>query len=188
MTELTIGAALKQSYDFLSDIYSDTAKLLTIVEDYMKSKNFVSLWGAPAFWDRSQAYYGDYGWLCHYFSRVYVPKNPNDKNPRLSDNICAFINIYLVPKQVEQPIIVFGIAKVNQEEIFKSWKETMCVNYGPEFANTDNLDSWEAMAIEGDSDLQQLVFKIRPLVEVNDKFKTKTLCDEVINKFWAIRA
>ena len=188
MTELSIGTALKQSYDFLSEIFSDTAKLLSIVEDYMKSKNFISLWGTGSFWDRSAAYYGDSGWLCHYFSRVYVPKIPSDKKPGISDNICAFINVYLVPKQVEQPIIIFGIAKVNQEEIFKSWKETMCDNYGPEFIVADRLDSWEIFKIGGDSALQELVFKIRPLIEVNDQVKTKALCDEVIKKFRDIRA
>jgi hypothetical protein len=188
MTELSIGVALKETYNFLSEIYSDTSKFLTIVEDYMKSYNFISLWGSPAFWDRSQAYYGDYGWLCHYFSRLYVPKNPNDKKPSLSEKICMFINVYLVPNKIEQPIILSGITKVSEDDFFKSWKETMCDNYGPEFVTTDFLESWEVVKIGGDSALQELVFKVRPLIEVNDQVKTRALCDEVIHKFRDMRA
>ena len=188
MTELTIGAALRETYNFLSEIYSDTSRLLSIVEDYMKKNNFISLWGTGSFWDRSTAYYGNYGWLCHYLSRVYVYKNPNDDKPSISEKIGAFINIYFVPKNAEQSIILSGTAKVNQDDFFKSWKETMLDNYGPEFVTTDYLEFWESFKTGEGSALQEVVFKIRPLIEVNNKVKTKTLCDEVIHKFREIRA
>jgi hypothetical protein len=178
MTELNIGVALKETYNFLSEIFSDTSKLLSIVEDHMKNNGFRSFWGTTAFWDTSQAYSGDSGWLCHYLSRIYLPKKPN-----INGKFRMFINVYFVPKQVEQPIILSGIAKVSQDDFFKSWKETMCDNYGPEFVTTDFLESWEVVKIGDGSDLQELVFKIKPLIEVNNQVKTKALCDEVIHKF-----
>ena len=188
MSDLSLGTALKDTYNFLSDIYSDTVKLLSIVEDYMKSNNFISLWGSGSFWDRSTAYYGDYGWLCYYLSRFYVPKNPIDNKPNISEKVGMFINIYFVPKKVDQPIVLSGIVKVNQEDIFKSWKETMLDSYGPEFVTADRLDSWEVLKIDNDSALQELVFKVRPLIEVNSQVKTRALCDEVIYKFKDIKA
>ena len=188
MSDLSIGAALKETYNFLSDIYSDTVKLLSIAEDYMKSNNFTSLWGSGSFWDRSTAYYGDYGWLCYYLSRFYVPKNPSDSKPDISEKAGMFVNIYFVPKKVDQPIILSGIVKVNEEDFFRSWKETMLDSYGPEFVMVDRLDSWESLKFDGDSGLKELAFKVRPLIEVNDQVKTKALCDEVIDKFRETRA
>ena len=183
MTELTIGAALKETYNFLSEIYSDTSRLLSIVEDYMKKNNFISLWGTGSFWDRSTAYYGDYGWLCHYLSRMYMPKNPNDNKPSINEKIGAFINVYFVPKNAEQSIILSGIVKVSQDDFFKSWKETMLDNYGPEFVTADCLESWEVVKIGDDSALQEVIFKTRHLIEVNNQIKAKALCDDVIHKF-----
>lgn len=182
-----LGPAIKESFEFLGLIFANTSKLLTVIEEYMKKENFVSFYGATSVWDRSWAYYGFYGWLPHYLCRVYVPKEGSGKKPNTRDKIFQFVNIYFMPENVLEPVVVFGITKLRREEFDNNWSTLMLLNSGPNFINSERVESWEACYGDAESAIEVIHYKVIPLVEFKDQPTAESMCKELVSKFREIK-
>ena len=182
MDKKEIGPVIKRAFNFLAGIFSDTSKLLTIVEEKMKKDKYYPLWGSVSVWDRSWAYYGYYGWLPNYICRFYVPMPFPKEKPKILKGLGAFINIYFVPQELEQPIIVFGAVKIRQEDFWKSWVTHMLQNEGPTFVQSDNSEEWISKTLDGNDPIDTIYYRVRPLTEVNAQPLAITICDDVIKK------
>ena len=183
MNNIEIGPAIKHSYEFLTGVFSDTSKLLTIVEERMKKNKFHSLWGSASVWNRSAAYYGYYGWLPHYMSRVYVDTLSSENKPSLEKKLCVFVNIYFVPRELEQPVILFGVVKFRLEDIWTTWNNIMLNNEEPEFIDSDRIEEWKEIEVESEASIDKIFYQIRRLTEIKNQPATQAICDEAIKKF-----
>jgi hypothetical protein len=179
-----IGKAIRDAFLFLEPIFSDTAKLLRIVEDAMTRANFVSLWGSVSAWDRSWAFYGHYGWIAHYLNRLYVPKPSLGRKPDLVDKTALFVCVYFRPENLSQPIVMSGVVKVRDEQQFWTvWHDTMAKNAGPAFLNQEQTEGWAVYSEREMPALEKVCYQIRPLVGLKDKHAVEKLCAEAVEKF-----
>lgn len=180
-----IGKAIKDAFGFLEPIFSDTAKLLEIVEDAMKRAKLVSLWGAVSAWDRSWAYYGHYGWIAHYLNRLYVPQPSSGQKPDLSDKIVLFVCVYFRPESLTQPIVMSGLVKYHDtsQQFWVFWHDTMAKNAGPAFLNQEKTEEWVVYSEDGLPGFEKMCYQICPLVELSSKDAVEKLCAEALAKF-----
>jgi hypothetical protein len=178
-----VGEAIKNAFQFLGLIFADTSKLLTVVEEYMNKENFVSFYGATSVWNRSWAYYGFYGWLPHYLCRVYVPKEGPEKGPSSKGKLLAFVNIYFVPENVPQPVVVSGAAYLKSENFDNSWTSLMLSASGPNFISSVDQESWATYQGDSESQIESVHYKVYPLVQFEDQLKVEAVCRELVGKF-----
>lgn len=188
MENQNIGPSIKTSFEFLEKIFSDTSKFLTVIEEYVKKYNLIAAWGSTSVWDRSSAYYGFYGWLPHYLCRVYMHKDPSGKKPNTEEKFFLFVNIYFTPENITQPIVLFGVTELKEDDFFNSWDSLMLSTSGPNFVNSDHISEWEIFNDNKiDSSINMIHYKVKPLVEFTDQAKTESICLELINKLNEIK-
>lgn len=179
-----IGTSIKDAFLFLEPVFNDTSKLLSIVEDVMNRAKLVPVWGATSVWDRSSAYYGDYGWIAHYLNRVYVPKPDPGQKPDFSEKITLFVSVYFRPERLNQPVIMYGVMKLRTEEDFwPFWHDTMAQKSGPPFLNQDRSEEWARYEEDEVPLLEEMWYQVRPLVEVKDNNAVEKFCGETIKMF-----
>lgn len=184
MTQEPIGKAIKDAFLFLKPIYADTARVMQIIESTMNNRMLSSLFGSASVWGRSNAYYGDYGWLTNYLTRLYVT-SPIQKNEKISfvEKRGVFFNVYFTPEKPQQPVIVYGIIKLKDENVWPIWESLFAVNNGPSFVTIEKMNEWNEYEDLGYSELDKIVYKVIPLVELNTKETIMSICNAAIDKF-----
>jgi hypothetical protein len=190
MNSENVGEAIKNAFQFLGLIFADTAKMLTAVEEFMNKENFISLYGSTSVWNRSSAFYGSYGWLPHYFSRIYVPKEGPGQRPSIKGKLLAYVNIYFIPENMAQPVILYGAASLRSEDsdgCWNSWSSLMLSPAGPHFVNSVSEESWATYQCEGESQIGIAHFKVKPLVQFDDQTKVEAMCRELVDKFIEVK-
>jgi len=179
-----LGRSIKDAFLFLEPVFKDTAKLLSIVEDAMNRAKLVPVWGAASVWDRSSAYYGDYGWIAHYLNRVYVPKPDPGQKSDFSGKAALFVTVYFRPERLVQPVIMYGVMKIcTGEGFWPFWHDTMAQKSGPPFLNQDRSEEWARYKEDEVPLLEEMWYQVRPLVEIKDNNAVEKLCSEVIKVF-----
>lgn len=150
----------------------------------MNKAKLVPVWGAVSVWDRSSAFYGDYGWIAQYLNRVYVPKPDPGQKPNLSGKITLFFSIYFRPERINQPVIMYGVMKIHTEDGFwPFWHETMAQRSGPPFLNQDRSEEWARYEEDEVPILEGMWYQVRPLVEIKDNNAVEKICGEVLKLF-----
>ena len=191
MKNENIGEAIKNAFQFLGLVFADTSKLLTVVEEYMNKEKFVSFYGSTSVWNRSSAYYGSYGWLPHYLSRIYVPKEGLGQRPSSKGKVLAYVNIYFLPENVPQPVILYGAASLRSEDFdscWSSWNSLILSPSGPNFVNSICQESWATYQCDAESQITSVHYKVVPLVQFEDQVKVEAICSELVAKFIEIKA
>jgi hypothetical protein len=183
MSQDQIGYAIKEAFRFLKPIFADTARLMSIVDERMKRHKLTSLWGAASAWGRSTAYYGDYGWITRYLNRLFVRSPKKNAKPSFKEKKGAFVNVYFEPELVDQPIVVYGAIKSNDENIWPSWQSLLAVNNGPQFVTSEKVNEWAEYEEIRDP---IVFFKVVPLVDINNQKAVESMCDEAVEKFLRI--
>jgi len=183
-----IGKAIKDAFVFLKPIFSDTARILKIVEETMNRNKLTALWGSGAVWGRSFAFYGDYGWLTHYLSRLFVVSPQNNAKPNFNKKIGAFVNVYFAPEILSQPIIVYGVIQSAEEDIWPLWQSLLAVNNGPQFITSDVIQEWKEYKDVNYPALEALAYQVCPLTDVNNKEIVESICHETVTLFNSIRS
>lgn len=180
MSENQIGEAIKDAFLFLKPIFSDTARLLTIVEERMNRNKLIALWGSTAMWDRSYAFYGDHGWIAHYLNRFFVSSTQKNEKPSFQEKKGAYVNVYFEPKKLSQPIIVYGTIQCEERNLWSVLQSLLTVNTGPEFVTSENVNEWTKIEDAGN---YILFYKVLPLTDVTNKDAVESICDETVNLF-----
>jgi len=175
MSENKVGKAIKEAFLFLQPIFSDTARLMKIVEDRMNRHKLTALWGSSSVWGRSQAYYGGHGWIAHYLNRLFVRSLQKDEKPSFKEKKGAFINVYFAPEKFSQPIVVYGAIQSADENIWSVWESLMAVNTGPEFVTSEKVHDWTKYEKTGHP---TLTYKVLPLIDMTNKEMVESMCDE----------
>ena len=178
MSEDQVGKAIKEAFLFFKQIFSDTARLLSIVEESMNRHKLTALWGSAAMWDRSYAFYGDHGWIVHYLSRLFVKLPQKDKKTSFAEEKKgAFVNVYFEPEKLSEPIIVYGIITSIDDDIWPAWRSLLAVNEGPEFVTSERVSDWTKYEVIG---RHTLLYKVLPLTDVKNKEIVESICDETV--------
>lgn len=183
-----LGTAIKDAFLFLEPIFNDTAKLLTVVENAMNRAKLVSVFGSTSVWDRSAAYYGDYGWIAPYLNRIYVQKPESGRKSDFADGIALFISVYFRPECLNQPVVLVAVMKVVNEDPDQFWRYlhdtiAMAQKTGPGFLTLDRTLHWITYEEEESSVLEHMWYKVYPLVEIIDDNAVEKLCDDAISKY-----
>lgn len=179
MNQNNVGKAIKDAFLFLKPIFSDTARLMKIVEEKMNRHKLTAMWGASAVWDRSQAYYGDYGWIAHYLNRLFVRLPKKDGKPYFSEK-GAFVNVYFEPEMLSQPIVVYGAIQSTDKDISPVWGALLAVNTGPHFVTSERVNEWTKYE---EPRYPTLIYKVLPLTDIANKEAVESLCNETIEMF-----
>jgi len=193
--EVKLGPAIKNAIQFLDSVYEDTSKFLQIVEQTMLKKELVSLWGANSVWDRSAAFYGPSGWLVHYLTRVYKPKNPQGEINKL-----AFVNVYFSPENFDQPVVVYGkvwlrldCSNVSNMNLFYGiWKSNFLKGWGWDLTDINSLpvqeEVWKEYTSKDEENLdgsnkglEKVRYKVKLLTEIDNQEKAEKICDEAFS-------
>ena len=187
MSQEPIGKAIKDAFLFLKPIFSDTARIMRIVEETMNRNKLFALWGAAAVWGRSYAYYGDYGWLTHYLTRLFVKPPRKEEKPSFKEKKGAFVNVYFAPEKLSQPIVVYGVIHTSDENIWPCWQSLIAVNDGPQFVTTDKVSEWKDANVDYPG-LETLAYSVLPLTELINKERVESLCNDTIEMFNKLRS
>jgi hypothetical protein len=185
MSNDQIGRAIKDAFRFLKPIFSDTARLMSIVEEKMKNYKMTALWGAASVWGRSLAYYGDYGWLTHYLNRLYISLPQKNEKPTFKDKKGVFFNLYFEPELLPESIVVYGAIESNDENIWPVWQSLFAVNMGPHFITIERVPEW---AKYDESDNLTISYKVLPLVELNNQKIVESICDDTVERYRGIKS
>ena len=162
-------------------IFSDTARLLSIVEERMSRHKLTALWGSYAMWNRSYAFNGDYGWIAHYLNRLFVRLPQKDEKPSFKEKRGAYVNVYFEPEKLSQPIIVYGIIQTVDENIlWPAWQSLLAVNTGPPFVTNERVNDWTTYE---NKEYGTLIYKVLPLTDMTNKNVVESLCDETFEIF-----
>lgn len=142
-----LGKSVFKAVDFLNEFLKDVSKLVTTVEENMSSNKLAPLWGSASFWDHSHAYYSPTQWLPRYVARHYVAKPAEGQKADTSAPWFAFFNAYLTPKQIQEPIAVWGFGTQNRQEDLWDTFYKLTLNYdGPTFPFSIPVEGWKALA------------------------------------------
>jgi hypothetical protein len=189
MNQTSIGKAIKDAILFLQPIYADTARALTIVEDTMVNRyRLTSLWGSASVWKRSQAFYGAHSWLTHYLNRLYVNLPQNNEKASFKGKKGVFVNVYFAPEALSQAVIVYGAIQLSHENIDPVWNALLAVNGGPPFINQECVKEWAKYTDANYPELETLIYKVMPLVEINSKEIVVSICSEAFEEFKLLRS
>jgi hypothetical protein len=144
MTKL--GESVFKAVNFLTDFFKDVSKLVTTIEDNMTSNKLVSLWGGTGFWFYSRAYYAPTKWIPRYVVRQYVAEAPDDSKPNQKAPWFAFFNVYFTPKEIQEPVAVWGIGtQTEEEDLWKCFDRVLLDQNGPDFLTAVPIESWKEL-------------------------------------------
>ena len=163
-----LGESVFKAVDFLNEFLKDVSKLVTTVEEHMTSNKLAPLWGSASFWDHSHAYYSPAQWLPRYVARHYVEKPAEGQKPNASAPWFTFFNVYLTPKQIQEPIAVWGFGTQDEKEDLWEAFYKLTLNYdGPTFPFLIPTQEWKALE-ELPAPLSSFKYQARLVVELSD--------------------
>ncbi len=86
-----------------------------------------------------------------------------------------------------EPVVVFGITKLRREEFDNSWSTLMLLNSGPNFINSERVESWETFDGDAESAIEVIHYRVIPLMEFKDQPTAESMCKELVSKFREIK-
>jgi hypothetical protein len=167
MSEL--GDSVIKAVEFLASFHRDVAKLIGCVEDTMRNRGFVPIWGSTSVWERSWAFNSPNGWMPRYLCRVYVPMPPGGEAvDNKSIKALAFFIIYLTPRLAKEPAALWGSASlVEPVDPWPLIKQTLLRDEGPTFLKTATVPGWEKL-VDRPEKLESLIYRACPLIALSD--------------------
>ena len=109
------------------------------------------------------------------------------KKPSTKEKLFLFVNIYFIHENVAQPIVLFGLTELKEEEFNNSWSALMLTSSGPNFVTSDLLEYWDTFNEKSESSINLIHYKVKPLVDFGGQVITETMCLDLIDKFKEIK-
>jgi hypothetical protein len=166
MSEL--GESVFGAVNFLNDFFKDVSKLVTTVEESMTGNKLAPLWGGASFWYYSRAYYAPTQWMPRYIVRQYVSEAPDNSKPDKKSPWFAFFNVYFTPKQILEPVAVWGFGTQDErEDLWKSFDKIALNKDGPDFLVGVPVEDWKPIE-ELPKPLTNFKYQASSVVELNN--------------------
>jgi len=179
MSELGVSAV--EAINWLTKFCGDVSRLVTTVEDSLRSRGCKNPWGGVSFWQRSAAYYAPDRWIPRYLCRVYVLTDSEEQDAQATQKRWAFFLVYLSPKLLPEPVALWGVLSLvtpgNAWAVMDRW---LIGDDGPPFLDRLDVASWETAARcpEG---VESFLYRACPVVELRD---SKMVEEKVVNPIW----
>ncbi len=163
-----LGSSVYSAVEFLTGFYKDVSRLVTAVEERMGSQGLAHLYGTTAFWKRSYTYYAPGYWMPRWVARWYTEKMEDGAKGEERAPWFAFFNVYFTPRQIEEPVAVWGFgAQDSAQSLGIPLSELLVAEEGPRFLVEVPVTEWEGLE-EIPEPLSAFQYRARAVVELED--------------------
>jgi hypothetical protein len=156
------------------------------VDEGLSQAGFESLIGKACIGVGSKSSQYPLWWMPRTFYRVYGQSlSPTDQEEK-PGQVVVFFQVFMVPKQVSQPIALWGFAvQQSPDDVFSRLNPYFNSHEGPEFLDRERETSWRGVLDTGFD-----LFEVRfcPLVELKDQVAVEeTILNQLVERLKAIR-
>lgn len=134
----------------------------------MESQGLAHIYGSTAFWKRSYTYYAPGYWMPRWVARWYTEKTEDGSKGVERAPWFAFFSVYFTPRQVEEPVAVWGFgAQDSTQSLGIPLSELLVAEEGPRFLAEVPVTAWEVLD-EIPAPLSAFRYQARPVVDLED--------------------
>ena len=135
---MTDGKNITDVMKYVAALYEDVSRLMLAVDRRMTDNGFVAYWGSRCYWENSASVGNPESWIPRTFTRGYARP----------DGVMVFFNIYLLPKNLPEPVAVWGSARSRGPNALDPnlWYGAMAKSDTPTFLTTSSVE-WPRLLV-----------------------------------------
>lgn len=113
---MATGREIKEIYDMMQQIYDETSKLISVINDMFVNEEFLPVGDGSVMWNKSNHYLSPKYWLPYFMQRVFTKKAENPKRG-LGINIMFDGSIDGLENRI--PFLTCGLVEFPKDKVMK---------------------------------------------------------------------